>query len=158
MKRRVYILLLTVIFLFGCTNGGVIDNNPFSNTITEWHLLEVLDDSETTLGLFEIGDIIWTFEPSDEGPGDGKIVVRNNNERTNIEDALDSGTYDYLVVEAPDGDQLYFFEDSDFVEFGDINQINSNQIIIDQRIFIDDENPEPYIYVFQAVVVPTSGT
>ncbi len=150
MKRRVYFVLPFVFLLFSCISNDPIPGQDLqSNIVTNWHLVEVLDDTEVVVSAFELGTVVWKFNTDEEG--ETTIIITNNNTDMDSEDALDSGTYSYTIVDAPDGDQIFIEVDNTFVEFGQISEAGG-QVVIDQRVFVDTEILEPHIYLFEGIL------
>jgi len=141
MKKSI-IIVLSCCFLFSnCSDN----QDPIEPQKIEylWHLVKVTGGIAAIDEEFSRGTITWSFDDATK-----KLVVENNNDNITIEDALDSGSYDYDVLELEQ--ELYLIIDEN--EFGNF-KISQNLLVIDQNKMSTGDGSDGFIYSFQAETI-----
>ncbi|GAA3657223.1 hypothetical protein [Flavivirga jejuensis] len=145
MKLNLLIVLSCFFVLTNCSLND--DNNNIDDTVVfpTWHLINVtgglagIDDS------FDLRTIIWTFNITDQ-----VMTVVNNNTDDTKEDGLDSGTYNYSILEEDEDDFLFVEED----EMGVLTLSQSQKFLeIDENFTSEGDGADGFIYTFERVLV-----
>lgn len=141
MKKSA-LLILSCIFIFSScsTNDTPVDNRK---VIYLWHLVKVTGGVSGVDEAFDLETIVWTFNEETK-----KLVVENNNVDDTREDALDSGTYDFGVLDV-DGKAYITIND---IEFGNF-VVSQNTLIIDQNIMSTGNGADGFVYSFQRTIL-----
>ncbi len=99
-KIHYYLFYLLSILLVSCNDSESSHNNchPFQpNTIEgKWNLVEVTAGFSSFITNYPIGMITWDFNTIDH-----KVAIINNNTDPNTYDVLETGTYNYSIVNNP---------------------------------------------------------
>jgi hypothetical protein len=145
MKTR-FLSALFCLFIF--SNCSINNNENPTNEVTliQWNLINVTGGLAGVNNDFEIGDIVWKFD----NPQNGLVTVINNNTDDTIEDALDSGQYQYLFIEQDD--TLFIaIEDN---EYGGIT-ISEDELsfTINQNETTSGSGADGFIYEFEKTTV-----
>ena len=141
MKKSIIIVLSCCLLFSNCSDN----QDPIEPQKIEylWHLVKVTGGIAGIDEEFSRGTITWSFDDATK-----KLVVENNNDNITIEDALDSGSYDYDVLELEQ--ELYLIIDEN--EFGNF-KISQNLLVIDQNKMSTGDGSDGFIYSFQAETI-----
>ena len=141
MKKSIIIVLSCFFIFSNCSDN----QDPIEPQKIEylWHLVKVTGGIAGINQEFSVGTIIWSFDDASK-----KLVVENNNDDNAVEDALDSGSYNYDVLELEQ--ELYLIIDEN--EFGNF-KTSQNLLVIDQNIMSTGNGADGFIYTFQAETV-----
>ncbi len=126
-----------------CSISNSETETPPPNYKNLWHLTNVSGGIAGVNENFELKTIIWSFNDVTQ-----KLTVTNNNSDDVIQDGLDSGVYDYSILNANDSSYLVVNDN----ELGELTfsqtamQINGNKMS-------EGEGADGFIYLFQLQVV-----
>ena len=133
---------LTSLILFVIITSCSINNDDDKPQVvrSEWHLKNVSGGLAGVNNDFDFKQVIWVFNELQ-----GSLTVLNNN-TNDVEDGLDSGTYNYSLLD--DGNNTFLIIDDN--EFGGLIILNNN-LTIDQNLTITGTGADGFIYSFQLV-------
>lgn len=149
-----FFLLLTCFFIL--TNCSLDNDNIIEDQLEydlEWHLIEVNGGIAGISHQFDLEVVIWVFnnKDADDTSDDAlTITIINNNTDDTKEDFLDSGTYNYSIIEETDGNYITIEE----TEFGEVTFPNTTTLLIDTNELSTGSGADGYVYTFQRVLVP----
>ena len=92
---------------------------------------------------YSLDTIVWAFNDATK-----TLVVENNNDDDTKEDALDSGTYDFDVLDT--NGKTYITIDN--TEFGNF-VVSQNTLLIDQNIMSTGSGADGFVYTFQRIIL-----
>lgn len=142
MKHTILITFLSLITLTNCSISN--EDNPTPQVYkTYWHLVNVSGGFAGVNNDFELNKIVWSFIEIEN------ILTVTNNNGTEDEDGLDTGTYTYSVF-TDDNGNLFLSINSN--EYGHLD-ISETQLIIDQNITTTGTGADGYIYTFRKILV-----
>ncbi|WP_341216496.1 hypothetical protein [uncultured Wocania sp.] len=141
MKKSV-ILILSCFFIFSsCSN----DEDPIDPQKIKylWHLVKVTGGVAGIDEEFNLETIVWAFNDANK-----TLVVENNNDDDTIEDGLDSGTYEYSVLDL-DGKSYLTVNNNELGSF----EISQSALVINQNIMSTGDGADGFIYTFQRTIL-----
>ena len=142
MKYSILITFLSLITLTNCSISNE-DNSTPQVYKTYWHLINVSGGFAGVNNDFELNKIVWLFNDTEN-----TLTVSNNNS-SDAEDGLDTGTYTYTVI-TDDNGNLFLSINSN--EYGHLD-ISETQLIIDQNITTTVTGADGFIYTFRKILV-----
>lgn len=141
MKIKLLIVLCCTFVLTSCSVGN--DVNDQQNYKRLWHLINVTGGVGGVNQNFEPSTIVWSFdEPT------LKLTVTNNNQDDTAPDGLDSGTYDYSIINA-NGESYLVIDDN---ELGELS-FSQTGMGINENIKSTGTGADGFVYLFQLEVV-----
>ena len=138
MNLKVLTSLIFIVILTSCSIKNEDDKPQVVRS--EWHLKNVSGGLAGVNNDFDFNQVIWVFNESQ-----GSLTVLNNNTNA-VEDGLDSGTYNYSLLD--DGNNTFLIIDDN--EFGGLIILNNN-LTIDQNLTSTGTGADGFIYSFQLV-------
>ena len=140
--RNTLLILLTGFFIF--TNCSIKDDNTTPEVVRVYYnLINVSGGIEGVDDYFESGTIIWSF--NDET---GILTVVNENIDDTKQDGLDSGDYNYSVLNS--GDNSFLIIESN--ELGLLEYITNN-LIINENKTSEGSGADGFIYTFSITTI-----
>ncbi|WP_418603243.1 hypothetical protein [Hwangdonia sp.] len=141
MKKSILIVLSCLFIFSSCsTSEDPIDPQKVKYL---WHLVNVTGGVAGVNETFSLDTIVWAFNDATK-----TLVVENNNDDDTIEDALDSGTYEFDVIQGPSGKTFLTINTSEFGNF----EISQNTLTIDQNITTTGTGADGFIYTFKRTI------
>ena len=133
--------LTAMIFIVIITSCSINNDDDKPQVVrSEWHLKNVSGGLAGVNNDFDFNQVIWVFNELQ-----GSLTVLNNNTNA-VEDGLDSGTYNYSLLD--DGTTTFLIIDDN--EFGGLIILNNN-LTIDQNLTSTGTGADGFIYSFQLV-------
>ncbi|WOD43820.1 hypothetical protein [Hwangdonia lutea] len=141
MKKSI-IIVLSCFFMFSSCSTS---ENPIDPQKVKylWHLVNVSGGVAGVNETFSLDTIVWAFNDADK-----TLVVENNNDDDTIEDALDSGIYDFDVIEGASGKTFLTINETEFGNF----EISQSALTINQNITTTGTGSDGFIYTFQRTI------
>lgn len=140
--RHTLLILFTCFFIF--TNCSIKNDNTTPDVVRVYYnLINVSGGIEGVDDYFELGTITWTF--NDET---GILTVVNENIDNTKQDGLDSGDYNYSVLNS--GGNSFLIVDSN--ELGSLEYITNN-LIINGNETSEGSGADGFIYTFSLTTV-----
>lgn len=140
--RHTLLILFTCFFIF--TNCSIKNDNTTPDVVRVYYnLINVSGGIEGVDDYFELGTITWTF--NDET---GILTVVNENIDDTKQDGLDSGDYNYSVLNS--GGNSFLIVDSN--ELGSLEYITNN-LIINGNETSEGSGADGFIYTFSLTTV-----
>ena len=140
--RHTLLILFTCFFIF--TNCSIKNDNTTPDVFRVYYnLINVSGGIEGVDDYFELGTITWTF--NDET---GILTVVNENIDNTKQDGLDSGDYNYSVLNS--GGNSFLIVDSN--ELGSLEYITNN-LIINGNETSEGSGADGFIYTFSLTTV-----
>ena len=130
--------MIFVVIITSCSINN--DDDKPQVVRSEWHLKNVSGGLAGVNNDFDFNQVIWMFNELQ-----GSLTVLNNNTNA-VEDGLDSGTYNYSLLD--DGTTTFLIIDDN--EFGGLIILNNN-LTIDQNLTSTGTGADGFIYSFQLV-------
>lgn len=141
MKNCALIVLSCFFILSSCsTNDDPIESQKIRYL---WHLVNVTGGVAGIDEQFPVGTIIWSFDDATK-----TLTIDNKNTDDSIEDALESGSYDYSVLDV-DGKTYLSIEGNELGSF----EISQSNLIINQNIMSTGTGADGFIYTFRVEVI-----
>ena len=144
MKQNILILLASFFITFSCSVDNKSNDISDENVISLWHLTSASGGISGVNDQFSLGIIGWVFD--DEN---GTVTIENNNSDSGKEDGLDSGTYNYSIIET----ETASFIIVDGIELGELLFTSNNFFEINQNETSTGPAADGYIYTFQRTFV-----
>ncbi len=141
MKIKLLLVLCSALILTNCSVGN--DTNEQQNYKRIWHLINVSGGISGVNENFQLETITWSFNETTS-----KLTVVNNNQDDAIQDGLDSGTYDYSILN--EGGQSYISIGTS--EFGEVI-FSQNGMQIDGNKLSTGTGADGFIYSFELQVI-----
>ncbi|MFD1615187.1 hypothetical protein [Gelatiniphilus marinus] len=127
--------------MFSNCSSNEVNVDP-QNVKYLWHLVNVTGGVAGVDKTFNLNTVVWAFNDETK-----KLVVENNNDDQAAEDGLDSGTYDFDVIEI-DGKTYLSINDNEFGNF----LVSGNLLTINQNIMSSGTGADGFVYTFQRTI------
>lgn len=151
MKYHFYLILSFIFIITSCTlndNENSIETNQ--DVTIEWHLTKSSGGITGEDYEFDLDTIIWDFDSQN-----GSLTIVNNNTDDNKEDAINSGTYVYELLEL--NDLIYIIIDGE--EYGEIIfSSNNDAITINQNQTSTGSANDLFVYNFTRKLITNDST
>ena len=140
MKTKLLIALCCMFILTGCSVGNDVNTQQTYKRL--WHLINVTGGIGGVNENFEPNTIVWSFNETT-----AKLTVTNDNPDDTIEDGLDSGTYDYSIINA-NGESYLVINDN---ELGELS-FSQTGMGINENVKSTGTGADGFLYLFQLEV------
>lgn len=151
MKYHFYLILSFIFIITSCSlndNENSIETNQ--DVTIEWHLTKSSGGITGEDYEFDLDTIIWDFDSQN-----GSLTIVNNNTDDNKEDAINSGTYVYELLEL--NDLIYIIIDGE--EYGEIIfSSNNDAITINQNQTSTGSANDLFVYNFTRKLITNDST
>lgn len=146
MKKSIILVLSCFFILSNCSINNS-DPLPPQEVKYLWHLVKVTGGVAGVDEQFSTDTVIWSFD------GDTQtLTVDNKNSDDTIEDGLDSGSYDYSVLDI-DGTTYLSIDGNEFGSF----ETSQTTLSINQNLMSTGNGADGFIYTFQVEVITVTG-
>ncbi len=99
-KVHICIFCIIALLVLSCNNSESSHNNchPYQPNAIEgkWNLVEAITGFSSFITNYPVGKITWNFNTSNNS-----VTIINNNTDPNTYDVLETGTYNYSIVNNP---------------------------------------------------------
>lgn len=142
MKKNILIVTCSIFAFLNCSVNNDRSINS-DNVKYLWHLINVSGGIAGIDEQFELGTIVWEFNEDTS-----TLTVTNNNENSNVENGLDTGTYEFSVLNVDN--KTYLVINSN--EIGSF-EISQNILTINQNEMSNGTGADGFIYTFQVEII-----
>lgn len=142
MKKNILIVKCSIFAFLNCSVNNDRSINS-DNVKYLWHLINVSGRIAGIDEQFELGTIVWEFNEDTS-----TLTVTNNNENSNVENGLDTGTYEFSVLNVDN--KTYLVINSN--EIGSF-EISQNILTINQNEMSNGTGADGFIYTFQVEII-----
>ncbi|TYA89165.1 hypothetical protein [Seonamhaeicola marinus] len=142
MKRSILIIGVFFLLISSCSLENDNSNEPTQITLKHWNLINVSGGVAGVDVDFNVGDIIWNYDQFNN-----LLYVENSNTDDTLIDGLDTGTYDFYLIES--NSKVYTILDVN--EFGEIytSETDTTILTINQNNLSTGSITDGFVYTFK---------